>query len=100
MYLKKIQILRRVYISKAESFGRKHYSMACDEQNTKSEKELLTVNAAAKALGLRPVTIRAWLAQRRIAGHRIGRAWRIPQTEIVRILIESYQPAAPPRSLS
>lgn len=53
----------------------------------------LTVDQAAKALGLRPATVRAWIWRHRIAYHKIGAAVRIPITEIRRILDESLVPA-------
>ena len=53
-----------------------------------------TVEEAAHALGLSIHTVRAWIAQRRIAYLRLGRAIRIPAAEIERILAESIVPAA------
>ena len=54
-----------------------------------------TVHEAAEALGLSPHTIRAWVAQRRIAHIRLGRAIRIPASEIIRILRDNTIPASP-----
>lgn len=54
-----------------------------------------TVPEAARALGISVHTIRAWIAQRRIGYLKLGRAARIPQAEINRILRESAVPAAP-----
>ena len=52
-------------------------------------EQLLTVREAARALALRPATIRAWLYQRRLARVRIGkRAVRIPISEVQRIIRE------------
>lgn len=53
----------------------------------------LTVNDAATRLGLSVHTIRAWIAQRRIAHIRLGRAVRIPESEIERLLRDNTVPA-------
>ena len=52
-----------------------------------------TVNEAAEELGLSVHTIRAWVADRRIAHLRLGRAIRIPAAEIRRIIEKSTVPA-------
>jgi len=50
---------------------------------------------AARALHLKPATIRAWVYQRKIASVRVGeRAVRIPVSEIERIVTEGYIPAS------
>jgi excisionase family DNA binding protein len=59
--------------------------------------EQLTAKAFAKELGVSDLMIRAWLAQRRISYHKIGRAVRIPRTELERLLAESLIPARPQR---
>ena len=56
-----------------------------------------TVHEAAEALGLSPHTIRAWVAQRRIAHIRLGRAMRIPASEIIRILPGQRDPSVAPK---
>jgi len=56
--------------------------------------KLLTVQQAADALSLSVHTIRAWVGQRRLAHVRLGRAVRIPETEIVRLLDRGTVPAA------
>ena len=58
-------------------------------------RELLTVDEAAAALTLKPKTIRAWIASRRISYVRLGgRAIRIPITEINRLIEEGMVPAS------
>jgi excisionase family DNA binding protein len=57
----------------------------------------LTVLEAAARLGLSSHTIRAWIAQRRIAHIRLGRAVRVPPSEIDRLLSENTVPAVPVR---
>lgn len=52
--------------------------------------ELLTVPQAAKLLALSEKTVWAWLGQRRLSFHKIGRATRIPKCEIVRVLREGH----------
>jgi excisionase family DNA binding protein len=57
--------------------------------------QLLTVFEAAKSLGVKPVTIRSWAAQRKIASVKLGsRALRIPVTELSRLVSAGYTPAA------
>ena len=53
----------------------------------------LTVREAAEALNLSQATIRAWLLHRKIGFVRLGRAVRIPDSEIYRILEEGTVPA-------
>jgi excisionase family DNA binding protein len=59
-----------------------------------------TVPEAARALGISTHTIRAWIAQRRIGYLKLGRAVRVPQSEIDRILRESAVPASARRPRS
>lgn len=51
-----------------------------------SERQLRTVRQVAEELGLAPVTIRTWMAQRRLRYIRLGRAVRIPAGEIQRLI--------------
>ena len=53
----------------------------------------VTVNDAAEELGLSPATIRAWIRQRRIGYVRLGRAVRIPSSEIHRLVERGTVPA-------
>lgn len=53
----------------------------------------MSVATAARALGLSIHTIRAWIAQRRITHVRLGRAVRIPTSEIHRLLNDGLRPA-------
>lgn len=55
--------------------------------------ELLTINQAAKALNISPATVRSWRLRRRISVIKVGRAVRIPRTEIDRIIRQGLQPA-------
>jgi len=52
-----------------------------------------TVSEAATELGLSVHTIRTWVAARRIAHIRLGRAIRIPASEISRLIEENTVPA-------
>jgi excisionase family DNA binding protein len=56
-------------------------------------KALLTVAQAAEALGLKPATIRAWLARRRLPRVNCGRAVRIPADAVQRFIEENTIPA-------
>ena len=53
----------------------------------------LTIRETAEALNLSQPTIRAWVARRRICVIRLGRAIRIPATEVHRLLTENTVPA-------
>jgi len=55
----------------------------------------LTSQQAADALGLSVHTIRGWTAERRITVVKLGRAVRIPSSEIDRLLNESVIPRKP-----
>ena len=59
---------------------------------------LLTLEEAARRLGMKPITLRMWASRRKIARYKIGRAVRISETEIARILEQSLIPALPERS--
>jgi len=62
------------------------------EMRFRSERPL-TVREAADALNLSQACIRAWLMRRELAFVRLGRAIRIPQTEIARLLSQGTVPA-------
>ena len=59
----------------------------------------LTVAEAAQALGLSVHTVRAWIAQRRIAHIRLGRAIRIAVDEVERVLQDGTIPRRPRATL-
>lgn len=52
-----------------------------------------SVQKAAERLGLKPPTLRAWILHRKISYVKIGRAVRIPEQEIERIIRENTVPA-------
>lgn len=52
-----------------------------------------TVAEAAEELGLSVHTVRAWVAARRIGHLRLGRAIRIPASEIRRVIDKNTIPA-------
>lgn len=56
-----------------------------------------TVSEAARELALSVHTIRTWIAARRIAHIRLGRAIRIPAAEIRRLIEENMVPAVKER---
>ena len=63
-----------------------------------NEKEnLLSLEEAAKRLGMKTITLRMWASRRKIARCKIGRAVRIPESEIKRIIESSLIPALPER---
>ena len=55
----------------------------------------LTVKETSQALGLAEVTIRAWIARRRIGYVRLGRSVRIPLSEVQRLLEAGTVPPRP-----
>ena len=63
-----------------------------DGRRTASERPR-TVSEAADELGLSVHTVRAWIADRRLAHLRLGRAIRIPAAEIRRVIEKSTVPA-------
>jgi excisionase family DNA binding protein len=59
----------------------------------KSGDQPLTISQAAVALNLSPHTIRSWIIQRRLSHIRLGRAIRIPGSEVERLLRDGLVPA-------
>ena len=53
----------------------------------------LTVDQTAEELGLSPFTVRAWIGQRKLGHIRLGRAIRVPMSEISRVLEAGTRPA-------
>jgi excisionase family DNA binding protein len=54
-----------------------------------AREKLLTIGEAAEELNMRPKTLRAWIAARRISVVRpMGWALRIPASEVTRIIEE------------
>lgn len=56
-------------------------------------KTLLTVTEVAERLNLRPSTIRAWLARRRLPRVSAGRAVRIPAEAVEQFIHQNTIPA-------
>ena len=57
------------------------------------QNEAKTVRETAEELGLSPATVRAWIRERRIGYVRLGRAVRIPASEIRRLVERGTVPA-------
>lgn len=56
-------------------------------------KKLLSINEASEMLGLRPSTLRAWLARRKnLPFVRCGRCIRIPYDAVERFIAENTTP--------
>jgi excisionase family DNA binding protein len=55
--------------------------------------QLFTIEKTAELLGLKPPTVRAWMARRKIGFVRLGRAVRIPAVEIERLILAGTVPA-------
>jgi excisionase family DNA binding protein len=57
---------------------------------------LLTVDETARRLGFRPVTIRKWIAERKLEIVRVGaRSVRVPESELTRLVDAGRIPARP-----
>jgi excisionase family DNA binding protein len=56
-------------------------------------ERLNRVPQAAEKLTVSPKTLWAWIGSRKIGVHRVGRAVRISESEIERILAEGFTPA-------
>lgn len=65
---------------------------------TNNANSLLSITAVAQRLGLKEVTIRAWLARRRLAKVKLGRRTLIPAGEVDRLIAENLTPALPERT--
>lgn len=60
-----------------------------------NREPLKTVVQVARELGLAAVTVRSWLAQRRISYVKLGRSVRIPDSEVQRLIEEGTVPERP-----
>lgn len=58
---------------------------------------LLSVEAASERMGLKPVTLRLWLSQRKLARVKLGRRVFIPESEVQRLIERNTIPALPER---
>jgi excisionase family DNA binding protein len=54
---------------------------------------LLTCAQAAEALGLKEATIRVWIARRKLAFVKLGRAVRVPSESIEEMIMANIVPA-------
>jgi excisionase family DNA binding protein len=63
----------------------------------KTYETLVSLEEAARRLGMKPVTLRMWASRRKIARCKIGRSVRIPESEIERVIESSMIPALPER---
>ena len=59
--------------------------------------KLLTVNQTADRLGMKPPTIRLWLAKRLLPRVKCGRAVRVPDTAVDAFIERNLTPAREPR---
>ena len=67
--------------------------MAQSKMVSQSIAELMTVQEAASALGLKVATIRAWLAQRKLPRVNCGRAVRVPAKAVADFIESNTIPA-------
>jgi excisionase family DNA binding protein len=59
------------------------------------QREWLTVNEFAEALGITRAGVRRWLLERRLTSIRLGRLVRIPRSEIERLVESGLRPRVP-----
>jgi excisionase family DNA binding protein len=64
----------------------------------RNERKLLTSQQFSDEIGLKVATVRSWILKRRINVVRVGRAVRIPRTEVERLMKEGFTPAGPDRT--
>jgi len=57
------------------------------------QSRFVSIKQAATLLGMAEVTLRVWVGSRRLAHVKLGRAVRIPVTEIDRLVDEGTVPA-------
>jgi excisionase family DNA binding protein len=67
--------------------------MMKDPENIPAPDRMLTVPEAAARLGLSVATIRAWISRRRLAHVHLGRAVRVPESQIAKIISDGFVPA-------
>lgn len=60
---------------------------------------LVSIKDAAQELGLAPITLRTWIAQRRIGSVKLGRSIRIKSDELDRLVERGSIPALPERNV-
>jgi len=53
---------------------------------------MLTISEAARALGVRPATIRSWIWKRQIEYVKVSRSVRIPATVVQQIIKNGTRP--------
>jgi excisionase family DNA binding protein len=61
---------------------------------TKAGKRLLTIPEAAGRLGLQPSTLRFWIWTRKIEHVKVGRAVRISETVVDKVIARGTVPEA------
>lgn len=54
--------------------------------------KLFTITEASQILSIKPKTLRAWVASRKIGFHKIGGCVRFSEDEIKRLIEESAMP--------
>ena len=55
---------------------------------TSSVPQMFTVQEVAELFGVHPQTVRAWIRQRKLGSHKIGRYDRISEDQVARFLKE------------
>ena len=63
------------------------------DRKQRPNPHLLNINEAAERLGIRPATVRAWIASRKIPMVKLGRCVRIPVEAINRFIESNTVPA-------
>lgn len=55
---------------------------------------LVSIEETALCLGVTPATIRSWILKKKIGSNKLGGRRLIPQSEVMRLIRETYEPAA------
>jgi excisionase family DNA binding protein len=62
-------------------------------KNIETRGPLLTCAQAGEALGLKEATVRVWIARRKLAFVKLGRAVRVPSEAIEEMIVANTVPA-------
>jgi excisionase family DNA binding protein len=56
-------------------------------------ESLLSIEESAEKLGLHPETLRKWLREKRIGGVKVGRNWRLRESDLSAFIAANAMPA-------
>jgi len=47
-----------------------------------SSENFIGINEAAEYLGIKTVTLRGWIKQKRVPAHKVGKLWKFKRSEL------------------